>query len=458
MPKPSTDRLALAEFHGAHKAEVLGAFPGVGDIQILRLPAGEQVPSFIAKYEQSGLVQYAEPDYFRHVTATPDDPYYLNNLLLGLNSVGLNGGAVDADIDAPEAWDMLTSASNIVVAVLDTGVRYTHEDLAANMWVNPVGGGHGTNAIAGSNDPADDNRHGSLMAGVLGAVGNNGKGVTGVAWQTQIMACKCFDGGGNANDSAILACVDYARANGAKIMNASFDGPGFSQSLSNAIYSARNTGIIFVASCGNGPPAVDVDVSPRYPACYDIDNIVSVAYSDRNDGLGFLSNYGATNVDLAAPGEQVYSTSASSDAAYYPPTFLNVAGTSYAAAYVSGAFALMLSRYPVETHQQIIARVLNATDPLPSLAGKCVTGGRLNLRKALSPPVQLTTLSTAGNLPFQLRVAAGPRRTCVLEVSTNLTSWSPIFTNTTSADGSFDFTDDASPNAEHRYFRAVSGL
>jgi subtilisin family serine protease len=198
-----------------------------------------------------------------------------------------------------------------------------------------------------------------------------------------------------------------------------------------------------------------VDVTPRYPACYNIDNIVSVAYTDRNDALGFLSNYGATNVDLAAPGDQVYSTYAGSDASY-SPSFPNVAGTSYAAAYVTGAFALMLAKYPTETHQQIIARVLNAIDPLPALAGKCVTGGRLNLRKALSPPINLTAIPAVGGGPFQLRVSSEPNRTCVVEFSANLTVWSPIVTNTTSERGTFDFSDHQPVNATPRFFRAVS--
>ncbi len=160
-------------------------------------------------------------------------------------------------------------------------------------------------------------------------MGNNGKGVTGVAWRVQMMACKCFSSSGSSSDSAIIACMDYARANGARIINASFSSPGFSQSLSNSVYDARQAGIIFVAAPGNGPPAVNVDVTPYYPACYDIDNIVSVAYTTRNDGLGSLSYYGATNVDLGAPGDQIYSTYSPTDNYYWPPSSsFNLAGTS----------------------------------------------------------------------------------------------------------------------------------
>ena len=396
------------------------------------------------------MVEFAEPDFTGNVFATPNDPKFLDGTLWGLNNVGQNGGTADADIDAPDAWDVLSSASNIVVAVVDTGVRYTHEDLAANMWVNPNGGGHGTNALDGTNDPSDENGtgHGTLVAGILGAVGNNGKGVTGVAWQVQMMACKCFNNFGVGNISSAVACLDYSRANGARIINASW---GFTNSLalSNAFYSVRNAGIIVVAAAGNASTNIDVD--PTYPASYDFDNVVSVAYTTRNDTLGTNSNYGATNVDLAAPGEQIYSTWGATDSFYFSNT-----GSSFAAAYVTGALALMLPKYPTETYQQIIARVLNATDPLPSLAGKCVTGGRLNLRKALSPPLSLTAIPAIGGGPFQLHLSGGPNRTCVVQFSPNLTAWSPIFTNTTSASGTFDFTDEQPANSAPRFFRAVS--
>lgn len=453
MPKPGIPPNALASFHSAQQAIVLGTFAGIGGLQILQLPEGASVGDFIVRYQQSGLVQYTEPDYLRQLAATPNDPAYTNGTLWALNNHGQGGGTPGADIDAPEAWDVLNSASNIVVAVLDSGVRYTHEDLAANMWVNPNpnDGGHGWNALTWTNDPADDNGHGTWMAGVLGAVGNNGKGVIGVAWQVQIMACKCFNSAGIGSDSDIVACVYYAMFNGARIINASLGSFAYSQSLSNAIGTAARSGIIFVAAAG-GPPAVDVDVQPYYPACYQLDNIVSVAYTTRNDVLGAKSNFGATNVDLAAPGKDIYTTAFNSDTAYLGSPALE--GTSYAAPFVSGTLALMLAKFPAESYQQIIARVLYATDPLPSLAGKCVTGGRLNLRKALSPPLQLTPLGAG--LPFPFRLAAGPNRSCVVEVSTNLTSWSPLVTNTTSPAGTFDFTDSQSTNAVRRFYRAVA--
>jgi len=450
QPRPRISLAALADFHAAQKIEVLQTFEGIGRLQVLRVPEGETVPGLIAKYQRSGLVEFAEPDFTGRVFATPNDPKFTDGTLWGLNNTGQNSGTAGADIHAPEAWDVLTSASNVVVAVLDTGVRYTHEDLAANMWVNPNDGSHGTNTLAGTNDPSDENGtgHGTLVAGILGAVGNNGKGVTGVAWQVQLMACKCFDNFGVGNVSAVVACLDYARANGASIINASW---GFTNSLalSNAFYTMRNAGIIVVAAAGNA--STNIDVNPTFPASYDFDNVLSVAYTTRNDTLGTNSNYGATSVDLAAPGEQIYSTWEPTDSFYFSST-----GSSFAAAYVSGALALMLTKYPTETHQQIIARVLNATDPLPSLAGKCLTGGRLNLRKALSPPISLTSIPPVSGGPFQVRVSAGPNRTCVVEFSANLAVWSPIFTNTTSVSGTFDFTDNQPTGSTPRFFRVVS--
>jgi subtilisin family serine protease len=448
QPKARVSPVALSSLHSALKVEVLRTFESIGHLQVLRVPDGETVPGIIARYQRSGLVEFAEPDFTGRVFATPNDPKFMDGTLWGLNNTGQNSGTVDADVDAPEAWDVLTSASNVVVAVLDTGVRYTHEDLAANMWVNPNGGGHGTNALAGTSDPSDDSGHGTSIAGILGAVGNNGKGVTGVSWQVQIMACKCFDNFGVGNVSSVVACLDYARVNGARIINASW---GFTNSLalSNAFSSVRNAGIIVVAAAGN--VSANIDDNPTYPASYDFDNVVSVAYTTRNDSLGANSNYGARSVDLAAPGEQIYSTFGATDSFYFSNT-----GSSFAAPYVTGAFSLVLAKYPAETHQQIIARVLNGTDPLPALTGKCVTGGRLNLRKALSPPISLTIVPSSFDVPLQVRVSAGPDRTCVVESSSNLTSWSSIVTNTTSATGTFDFIDDQPASSAPRFFRAGS--
>lgn len=426
----------FSAFHLAQGASVRETFAGVRGVRVVTVPAGNTVPGLIAKYQQSGLVTFAEPDYIGHLFNTlPNDPKYLDGTLWGLNI-----------IDAPGGWDVLNSASNIVVAVVDTGVRYTHEDLAANMWVSPSDGSHGWNALTQTNDPFDDAGHGTLVAGVLGAVGNNGKGVTGVAWRVQIMACKCFNNLSLGTVSDAITCLEYARTNGARIINASW---GFTDSLalSNAVASLRDAGIILVAACGNS--ATNIDLAPTYPASYPLDNIVSVASITSSNTLAASSNFGADNVDLGAPGENIYSTFAASDNYY-----LAESGTSMAAPYVTGALALMLAKYPTENYQQIIQRLLNATDPLPALAGKCVTGGRLNLAKALNPPIWLTPVASSTPSEFQLRLSTGANRECVIQMSANLAGWTPVYTNTTPASGTFDFTNNVGSPAQ--FFRAVA--
>jgi len=462
QPKKNVSPAALANFHALRQSQVVKTFANLGGMQVVRVPSGESVASLVAKYQQSGLVEFAEPDYFIHACSVPNDPLFLNGSQWGLDNTGQDGGIAGADIHATEAWDILNSAGKIIVAVLDSGIRSTHEDLAANMWVNPVDGGHGFNVFTGTNDPTDDFGHGTLVAGLLGAVGNNGKGITGVAWEAQMMDCKCLDSTGNGSDSAAVACLDYARTNGARVINFSIETSVNSQAISNALVAVRDAGIILVASAGNGGgifgPHVNVDISPRYPACYQLDNIVSVAYTTRKDELGDLSNFGPTNVDLAAPGDQVTSTAFVSDSSYIvsTPTSGIVGASSYAAPLVAGACAMMLEKYPDETYQQIIARVLKATDPIPALEGKCVTGGRLNLRKALSPPIRLTSIPGTNGAPFQLRLNTGANRVCVIESSPDLVNWSPLFTNTTATNGTFDFVDPDSTNAAQRFYRAVS--
>ena len=436
-PKAGLSRAALDKLHQARKGEVLRTFEGIGRLQVVRVPAGQTAAGLIAEYQKSGLVEFAEPDYVGHVYDTkPNEAAFTNGTLWGLTNIG-----------AAAAWDVLTAASNVVVAVLDTGVRYTHEDLASNMWVNPHDGGHGWNALDGNNDPADKGTHGTMVAGVLGAVGNNGKGVVGVAWRLQIMACTGFNGFGVGNLSDVITCLDFARTNGARIINASW---GFTNSLalSNAMASLRDAGIIVVAAAGNS--SANIDLAPTYPASYPLDNIITVASTSKSSALSASSNFGATNVDLAAPGEQIYSTFPATDSYYFTDS-----GTSFAAPYVSGACALLLAQYPADSPQQIIRRLLSSTDPLPSLAGKCRTGGRLNLQKVLRT-ILLAQVPATDPEPFRLRVDGGLNRSCVVEATADFAGWSPVFTNSSSANGTFDFTDDQSTNLPQRYYRAAA--
>ena len=359
------------------------------DAPLYRLHLGEAtlqaVPAALdALDERSSMVQVAEPDFVRQALLVPNDPQYVNGTLWGLNQIS------DADIDAPEGWDVRTSAGSLIVAVVDTGVRYTHQDLAANMWRNPgevAGNGvdddgngfvddvYGCNAYGRNGNPMDDNGHGSHCSGTIGGVGNNGVGVTGVAWGVKLMACKFLSSTGSGTDSDAITCIDYARLKGAKVLSCSWGGGGYGASMSAAIDRARAAGVILVAAAGN--ESSNNDAVASYPANYPQDNIVSVAATTRTDGLASFSNYGSTTVDLAAPGDGIYSTVSSSDSAY-----ASYSGTSMATPHVSGVVALLAAQYPADTYVSLIQRLMNGTDAVSALAGK-MRAGRLNLAKAL---------------------------------------------------------------------------
>jgi subtilisin family serine protease len=391
-PNASATAAQVGAAHAAVNAKVHRQYPEIKNWQVLELPAGLDVKKAMEHYRRTGLFELVQPDYVVHVLLAPNDPAYQNGTLWAMNNTGQNGGTADADIDAPEAWDTRTAATNIIVAVIDTGVRYTHEDLAGNMWVNPgeiAGNGidddangyvddvHGINAITGAGDPWDDHFHGTHCSGTIGGIGNNGKGVAGVCWAVKIMGCKFLNAGGSGNTSDAIECINYARVKGAKIMSNSWGGGPYDAALRDVIISARNAGIIFVAAAGNS--GADSDVNPTYPAAYDVDNIVSVAATDRNDLLASFSNYGLTSVDLGAPGVEIYSSYNTSDSAYG-----TLSGTSMATPHVAGALALVAAQFPGQTYSQLIWRVLGNVDAITSLDGKCATGGRLNVWNALT--------------------------------------------------------------------------
>ena len=333
-------------------------------------------------------VQFAEPDYILHAEATPNDTRFAE--LWGMQQ-----------ISAPGAWDITTGASSVVIADIDTGVDYAHPDLAANMWHNPgetPGNGidddgngyvddvYGIDTANGDSDPMDDNGHGTHTSGTVAAVGDNGVGVTGVAWQARIMALKFLDGDGSGYTSDAIACINYAIAQdvaGVDVaaINASWGGGPYSEGLRTAINAAAARGIVFVASAGNGGDdeiGDDNDATPQYPASYDCANIIAVAATDSSDALAYFSNYGATSVDLAAPGVSILSTTGSGYESWN--------GTSMAAPHVTGAIALCAAEFPAETMSQRIARVLNGVDSVAGLSGKTTSGGRLNVQTAVSGP------------------------------------------------------------------------
>jgi hypothetical protein len=383
---------ALGRFHSQTGARLRRAFPRLGNIQVLELPRGLPARDAVARYRQSGHAAVVELDYLIEASTTPDDPAFANGSQWHLNNFGQAGGLAGADLSARDAWSIRTSASNIVVAVIDSGIRASHQDLTNNLWINPgevAGNGldddangivddvHGINATTTPSSGAltDDFGHGTHVAGIIGATGNNGTGVSGVAWQARIMTCRFLDRSGNGSLSDLQECLDYARAKGARVVNCSFESSVSSVTLSNAFVELRNAGIIVTAAAGNS--GTDNDAFPKYPASFPMDNIISVTATTRTDDQAY--NYGATSVHLGAPGVSIYSTRNFSDSAYTTDS-----GTSFAAPCVAGAAALLLAEFPGLTYRQVIDRVLATVDPLPSLAGRCVTGGRLNLARALS--------------------------------------------------------------------------
>jgi subtilisin family serine protease len=317
----------------------------------------------------------------------PSDPRFNN--LWGLHNTGQNGGLLDADIDAPEAWSKSVGRRGVVVAILDSGVDYNHPDLESNMWINPgeiQGNGldddgngyvddvHGINAIEHDGDPMDDEGHGTHVAGIVGASGNNGIGISGVCWNCSLMALKFLDEEGDGYLSHELKGIEYAINNGADIINGSFGTYDSSRIEKNAILAAQDAGVLFVLSSGND--GLNDDQSHHYPSSYEADNIIAVAASTRRDGLASFSNYGPDSVDVAAPGSSIYSTVPGNGYATY-------GGTSMAAPHVSGAAALIKSHNSSLTWRQIKSRLLSSCDSLPALAGKVVSGGRININNAL---------------------------------------------------------------------------
>jgi serine protease len=356
-------------------------------------------------------VEYVQPNHVVRSTAMPNDPRFAEQW--GLHNTGqvINGtaGKVDADVDGPEAWDVYTGNANFAIAIIDTGVLYTHPDLQANIWANP--GEQGGNGIDDDgNGYIDDVRgwdwvdddaaplgtdgHGTRVAGLVGAVGNNGVGITGVAWRCKLVCLRFLGPDGGLESDAIKA-LQYCQTEGIKLSNNSWSaGANHSQALYNAINALRQSGHLFVCGAANGGKDLD-NAGKDYPSSYTLDNIISVAGTTDKDARWSNSNYGAVTVDLGAPAYKVLSTALSNSY-----NFGN--GTSFAAPHVTGVAALVWGLNPGWTYAQVRSRILSTTRPLPSLAGKTVTGGMVNAAGALQPqtppaaPTNLTVTNLGG--------------------------------------------------------------
>ena len=354
-------------------------------------------------------IEHVEPNYLVRVTALPDDPRF--SVLHGLRNTGQLGGSPGADIAAEAAWDVTTGDREVVVGIVDTGIDYEHPDLAGNIWINTAeiagngidddGNGfvddvRGWDFVAGDNDPMDDNGHGTHVAGTVGAVGNNGRGVTGVAWKVRLLPLKFLGANGLGNVANAVAAIDYATSLGVDITNNSWSGPAYSRALEEAIRAAGEREILFVAASGN--TGTDNDRLPAYPASYELPNILAVTATDPADLPAPFANVGSGSVHLGAPGVSVFSTLPGD-------RYGTSSGTSMASPHVAGAAALIRSlvrEIPVVDLRRLI---LDGVDPVPSLAGLTVTGGRLNAYRPISdrdaePPGtvgELSVLSVGSN-------------------------------------------------------------
>jgi subtilisin family serine protease len=356
---------------------------------VIEVSADADMENVAEQLRKDSAVNYVEIDVPIHAHEIPNDQFFNEQWPLVNNN---------ANIGAEEAWNMNHSSENIVIATIDSGVDYSHEDLSVNLWKNPKeipdngidddGNGYvddvmGYDFFNKDGLPYDDFGHGTEVFGIIGASGNNQKGVAGLNWNARIMSLKVLDSQGNSSISTAVEAIEYAIQQKANIINLSWGYTGApSQTLEQAIQKARDAGILIVASAGNSLTGSGVDndkdaTQANYPSSYPEDNIIAVAATDTSDQLANFSYYGVRSVDLGAPGVGIYSTSPQNGYEYFT-------GTSAAAPFVTGSAALVWAFNPSLNYSEVKRLILETTDPVSSLQGKTFTGGRLNIAKALS--------------------------------------------------------------------------
>jgi thermitase len=390
--RPGVSDAARTAMHRRHGARVLQRFPQIG-VELVALPAGMAASAASASYDAERGVKYAEPNYVVHASAvSPNDTYFGQQW--GESNTGQRVGSVNGtpgdDIAATGAWGIQTGSPEVTVAVLDTGVDTGHPDLAANIdTANAHNFLDGTNVVydpsetcAGS--PNDD--HGTHVAGILGAIGNNGQGVAGVAWHVKILPLKFLTidptsgACGTGDDAHAIAGILYAIQKGAQFINMSWGGETSpNESLRQAMIQAGQAGVVFSVAAGNASSGQDLGTVRDYPASFNLSNEIVVAASDQNDGLASFSNFGGPTA-LAAPGLNILSTVTRGN----QPPYGYLSGTSMAAPFVTGALALLRSQYPGATPTELKGRLLATVDSRTAFAGTTSTGGRLNVFRALT--------------------------------------------------------------------------
>jgi subtilisin family serine protease len=417
-----------------------------GRIAELKIPKGVSRDGLIKQLSRHSAIEIAEPNYLLHAIEStnvviPNDPRFTE--LWGMNNTGASGGRADADIDAVEAWDLTKGSREVIVGVIDTGTDYNHPDLAANIWTNPneiaangidddnngvIDDIHGFSAVNNNGNPMDGQGHGTHVAGTIGASGDNATGVVGVNWNVTMIPCQFLGADGSGTTAGAIACINYftnLKQNhgvNVRLTSNSWGGGGFSQALSDAIQAGNDAGILFIAAAGND--ADDSDVTPHYPSAYNLPGIISVASTDRSDNMSSFSTYGAVSVDLGAPGSAILSTTPNN-------SYASFSGTSMATPHVAGAAALVWSLNPDLSLAEMKTLLMDSGDSLAALAGKTVSGKRLNVKSALDAADPEPGFSL-GLTPAQQTVTAGAVATYTLSVN-DIADWQGVVNLTATA-------------------------
>ncbi|HEX8974736.1 MAG TPA: S8 family serine peptidase [Patescibacteria group bacterium] len=387
--KYKNNQINLSKSAGKKNADALESKLGltksdeVSKFNIRLLKSNQSTEETIKQLESDPNVEYAQPNFKKQMFATPNDPHFSEQWALQNTgqTVNSSNGTAHADINATTAWDNESQTQpDVIVADIDTGADLTHQDLAGNFWNgsscvdennNPISGGcpnHGWNFADNNSNTQDFNGHGTAVAGIIAAVSGNSNGISGLSHYNHIKVMPIKFGFDTISE---LKAISFAKNNGVKIINASFGGSSFDQAEHDAIASFPG---LFVAAAGND--STNNDTTPTYPASYDDSNIISVAATDQNDNLASFSNYGTNSVDIAAPGKNIVSTSLSNGYAIGD-------GTSFAAPYVSGAAAMVESKFPSLSASDVKNQLLSNGDAIVGLNGKTATGKRLDLAQAL---------------------------------------------------------------------------
>lgn len=384
------------------RVEAIKPFETNSNFFKVKLASDQDTAAFLDAANKNPSIAYAEPNYIMRAygkrdgdEVTPNNPDF--EKLWGLKNSGQKDsqgtdGVAGADISAAKAWKITKGSKDIVVAVIDTGVDYTHEKLKDNIFANKAecekendgidndGNGfvddcRGWNfAMTSSNNPMDDNDHGTHVSGTIGAKGDDGKTIVGVNWNVSVLPVKFLTGEGSGTLEDAVKSIQYATIMKVNIMSNSWGGGGFTQSMYDAIVEAKNKGILFVAAAGND--AENADSAPHYPAGYDVENVLAVAASTNRDTLASFSTYGKRSVHIAAPGHNILSSIPGNK-------YDTFSGTSMATPHVSGAAALLWSTDKSLTAVQIKERLMKSRDFVPSLSRKVASSGRLNVYNAI---------------------------------------------------------------------------